>query len=45
MPRYLLCCDQYPATVDIQRLEAALSFPQVVYAGDYRYLCSEAGQA
>ncbi|HOP69092.1 MAG TPA: CoB--CoM heterodisulfide reductase iron-sulfur subunit A family protein [Bacillota bacterium] len=40
------CGTNISVTVDIQRLlEAARFFPQVVYAGDYRYLCSEAGQA
>ncbi len=39
------CGTNIAGTVDIERVvEAARAFPGVVYAGDYRYLCSEIGQ-
>lgn len=39
------CGSNIAGTVDIEKvLEAARRFPGVVYAADYRYLCSEIGQ-
>ena len=39
------CGSNIAATVDVERVaEAARSFPNVVYADDYKYSCSEPGQ-
>ncbi|NMA92560.1 MAG: CoB--CoM heterodisulfide reductase iron-sulfur subunit A family protein [Firmicutes bacterium] len=39
------CGTNIAGTVEIEQVvNAARSFPGVVYAGDYRYLCSEVGQ-
>lgn len=40
------CGTNIAGTVDIEQVvSTARTFPGVVYAGDYRYLCSEVGQA
>lgn len=40
------CGTNIAGTVDIEQVvNAARNFPGVVYSGDYRYLCSEVGQA